>query len=60
MNNQSLKNFAVWCEAHNFPWIIYNDSLYWQTNVTTGELTKEKEFIWHEYNYFNEIKELQL
>lgn len=45
-----------WFEAHKFPYIKLEDgAYYWQTNVTTGEITSEGRIIWHEKDFFEKV-----
>lgn len=51
----NFEGVSIWCEAHGFPWTIRNNSIYWQTNYQTGQITKNGETFWHKHNYFDEI-----
>ena len=46
-----------WFEAHGFPYIKMKDgTYYWQTFVATGEITSDNRILWHNKEFFDEIK----
>lgn len=46
-----------WFEAHNFPYIVKeNGSVFWQTEVATGEMLSDGTIIWHDKDFFEKVK----
>lgn len=45
----------IWCENHDFPWIIINNHFYFQTNYQTGEITPKNKFIWHPFDHLTKL-----
>lgn len=46
-----------WFKAHGFPYIeTENGTYFWQTAISTGELTTDGKIIWHDKKLFNKVK----
>lgn len=46
-----------WFNAHNYEYIeTENGTYFWQTAISTGELTPDGKIIWHDKKLFNKVK----
>lgn len=55
--NYRLVYTIEWCKAHKYPVKVSGDTVYWQTNVATGEFDASAEkMAWHEREYFDTIE----
>lgn len=52
--------FIEWVLAHNFPFKVIDNHIYWQTNIQTGEAWEAEDgaihLRWHGKKFFETLK----
>lgn len=54
---EKVDNVIEWCKSNNYPYKISNYSIFWKTDLQTGEINVlTDEIKWHKLKYFDKIK----